>query len=87
MLIAPEEYRLFADLVKRVVSAGCVGTGLGTGLSGHRKQPRKMRRPIGRMLEEARKRVAREALARPKKVAPDRGRDHRSETAARQPAR
>jgi len=62
MLIAPEEYRLFADLVKRVVLLDVLERVLERDCRTLANAPVKMGRPIGKMLEEARKRVAREAL-------------------------
>ncbi|PRX42630.1 hypothetical protein CLV97_101119 [Planifilum fimeticola] len=62
MLIAPEEYRLFADLVKRVVLLEVLERVLERDFRTIANTPVKMRRPIGKALEEIRKRVARDAL-------------------------
>lgn len=62
MLIAPEEYRLFADLVKRVVLLEVLERVLERDCRAIANTSVKMRRPIGRMLEETRTHVAREAL-------------------------
>ena len=62
MLIAPEEYRRFADLVKRVVLLEVLERVLERDCRAIANTPVKMRRPIGKMLEETRRRVARDAL-------------------------
>lgn len=62
MLIAPEEYRRFADLVKQIILLEVLERVLERDCRAIASTPVKMRRPIKRMLEETRERVARDAL-------------------------
>lgn len=62
MLIAPEEYRRFADLVKQIILLEILERVLERDCRAIASTPVKMRRPIKRMLEETRERVARDAL-------------------------
>jgi hypothetical protein len=62
MLIAPEEYRRFADLVKRIVLLEVLERVLERDCRAIASTSVKMRRPIERMLEETRDRVVRDAL-------------------------
>ena len=62
MLIAPEEYRRFADLVKQIVLLEVLERVLERDCRAIASTPVKMRRPIKRMLEETRERVARDAV-------------------------
>src|SRR5690606_26034848 len=64
---------------------GGVGTGLGTGLSGDRKQPRQNAPPLRRDAAGAPRAGCAGCPPGPKGIAPDRRGDPRGETAARQP--
>ncbi|MGI6127528.1 MAG: hypothetical protein ACOYEF_11275 [Planifilum sp.] len=61
MLIAPEEYRRFADLVKRIVILEVLERVLERDCRVIASSPVKMRRPFEGMLQELRERVAQDA--------------------------